>query len=90
MSRSAEYFHFTGRNIGYDMDYRGQDDETPDAIIDNDNVLPTSNAPLLASNNHGEASSSLLFTARTNRRRRGKVVLGAFYAVQVFYSFMVM
>ncbi|EQL38639.1 low-affinity Cu transporter [Blastomyces dermatitidis ER-3] len=28
--------------------------------------------------------------ARTDRRRRGKLVLGALYAVQVFYSFMIM
>ncbi|ODH46883.1 hypothetical protein GX48_07026 [Paracoccidioides brasiliensis] len=58
---------------------------------DNDNGLPTSNSnsnsPLL---HNGEASSSLLFAARTNRRRRGKLVLAAFYAVQVFYSFMIM
>ncbi|KKZ67049.1 hypothetical protein EMCG_07281 [[Emmonsia] crescens] len=59
---------------------------------DNDNVLPTSNAPLLVNTNNtnGEAASSLLFAARTNRRRRGKLVLAAFYAVQVFYSFMIM
>ncbi|PGH28534.1 solute carrier family 31 (copper transporter), member 1 [[Emmonsia] crescens] len=68
------------------------DDETPDTMNDNDNVLPTSNAPLLVNTNNtnGEAASSLLFAARTNRRRRGKLALAAFYAVQVFYSFMIM
>ncbi|OJD13938.1 hypothetical protein AJ78_05675 [Emergomyces pasteurianus Ep9510] len=68
------------------------DDVTPDTVVDNDNVLPTSNAPLLvnANNSHGEAHSSLLFAARASRRRRGKAVLAALYAVQVFYSFMIM
>ncbi|PGH05435.1 solute carrier family 31 (copper transporter), member 1 [Blastomyces parvus] len=71
------------------------DDETPDTIHgndDNDNVLPTSNAPLLSNNTttNGEAPRSLVFAARTDSRRRGKLVLAAFYAVQVFYSFMIM
>ncbi|KLJ06717.1 hypothetical protein EMPG_17794 [Blastomyces silverae] len=70
------------------------DDETPDTIHgnnDNDNVLPTSTAPLLSNTTtNGEPAGSLVFAARTDRRRRGKLVLAAFYAVQVFYSFMIM
>ncbi|QSS62145.1 ctr copper transporter [Histoplasma capsulatum] len=69
------------------------DVETPDVINDSDNALPTPNAPLLSNNNtttNGETAGSLLFAARIERRRRGKLLLATFYAVQVFYSFMIM
>ncbi|KAG5290073.1 ctr copper transporter [Histoplasma ohiense] len=70
------------------------DVETPDVINDSDNALPTPNAPLLSNNNNtttnGGTAGSLLFAARIERRRRGKLLLATFYAVQVFYSFMIM
>ncbi|KAK2752390.1 hypothetical protein FQN55_007430 [Onygenales sp. PD_40] len=72
--------------------YSDEDTESPAATNDNDNLLPHPN------HNHNNVQTSSrppFFIAAAasssyNRRRKGKLVLGALYAIQVFYSFMIM
>ncbi|PGH15633.1 hypothetical protein AJ79_02226 [Helicocarpus griseus UAMH5409] len=73
-----------GYTSGGSIIFPNEDDETL-PTTNTANVLPNSSP-----NHHAEAVSSLLFAARINRRRKGKLVLAGLYAVQVFYSFMIM
>ncbi|KAK2800710.1 hypothetical protein FQN50_008020 [Emmonsiellopsis sp. PD_5] len=74
--------------------YSDEDTESPAATNnnndnENDNLLPHSTT----TNNVQTSSRPPFFfiaASRSNRRRKGKLVLAALYAVQVFYSFMIM